>query len=269
MNMSPSIPPIRIVVVSEHEQERQQAIDVAVSLSSHPYFEVAIVACATRSSWVMGSPVLGGLPAMNIDTGVTLQQVRDETKHGCAEIIKSLNKALPKNEGPDVGYIEGSTYRIAAKLSSCFDLVVMPRGYAAEFYLSGFDLQMATSRYAPTLFCADPSKWQSLIVTRLDNTSCWWAAQFAARISTVFGLSVHTWVPYVLSEPPSQSRDSDEWEQLATADRLEQLDVGTMPEAEQATTCLLVPAEAVRARFRYRKIRRILRDWRGSCLVWP
>jgi hypothetical protein len=197
--------------------------------------------------------------------GATLptERKRDETQERCDKIAKALI-ALPEDERPEVGYIEGSSYQIAAALSSAFDLVMVPHSVRLpnmlELWFPDLDTRLALLTPIPTLFCLGPMNWQSIIIVQTGDRASWWAAQILSRMSSKLDTPVHQWFPGKLDvmEP-----------QPSGADGIYELDAATIPADQQPDSCLVMPVRVARSVFRFRKVRRVLYRWQGSCLVWP
>lgn len=273
MNTNLAIQPIRAVVVAEPPNNLAQVIHVALTLHRHDYFEVTVVGCAGISGFgiLPAVPAMMGGPTPNIGAEMAIERNRNATQKLCDEISKVL-EALPEDDIPRVDYIEGSFRQIAATLSSTFDLLVVPRPlelpYILGFWYPDFDTRLALSKPAPTLFCVSPLDWHSIIIVRTGDQSSWWATQILSRISPRLDTPVYQWFPRKLdrSQQPSRLKAPI---LLPVPEIIGPLDAAAIPPDKQANICLVVPASVVRSVFRFRKVRRILRRWKGDCLVWP
>ncbi|MFQ6041214.1 MAG: hypothetical protein ACE5PV_10195, partial [Candidatus Poribacteria bacterium] len=198
MNTNIAIQPIRAVVLAEPPNNLAQVIHVALTLHRHDYFEVTVVGCVGISGFgiLPAVPAMMGGPTPNIGAEMAIERNRNATQKLCDKISRAL-EALPENDIPRVGYIEGSFRQIAATLSSTFDLIVLPRPLEPPNMLGcwypDFDTRLALSKPAPTLFCVRPLDWHSIIIVRTGDQSSWWATQILSRMSIRLDTPVYQW----------------------------------------------------------------------------
>ena len=266
-------PPICTAVALEHGRGADRAAAIVASLGECGCFAPSIVACFPRSAWVAGSPQAGLLPAVNLGVAVTMARDGASGSHACAGIADALGSDLPPGSAPETGSIEGRGYRIAAKRSSCFDLIVVPHDVAsatsAGLRLSEFERQIAAAVPAPTVFCRGVPKWRAVIIADPAGTASWWASQVLARLGPSSTVAVQKWAPAATTGRALLPPDRQAWGPQSTAGRVACVDVAAISAEQQASACLVVPARALRATFRFRRLRGVLRRWRGRCLVLP
>jgi len=270
MNTDAVTAPMRIVVVATPQEDPRRVLSVARGFQEHSCFKAAIAGCIARSSIETFTP----FPGMATGIGRPMAAKRDPNAmhERCEQIAKAL-AALPEKERLPLTCAEGSFYQVAAALSTAFDLVVVPRAFefpdVLGLWFPDFDTHLALLGPAPTLFCATPSNWQSIVIVQTGDQACWWAMEILTRMRNQLDTTLHQWFPSKLNKLKPQLSGDQDLMRLFSRDAVPQLDISAIPEQQQVDICLVVSAAVVRSVFRFCRVRRILRGWQGSCLVWP
>ncbi len=268
--MNTNISPIKAVVVAVPWDGPTRVADVVFALHNYASLEISVTGCAARSSWEFLPTV--PLPAVGVGSATSINHSRDIIEKRFGKVAKALDETFPEGEEPKLGYVEGLSSKIAVTLSSIFDLVVVPHPLELpnmfRLWFPNFDTWLALSKPAPTLFCRKPPTWKNVIVCRIRDSASWWATQILSRIGGRLGISVYQWFPYKSDTSELLSSINQRPVQFPKSNGISQLDVAAIPGDQQPDICLVVSANVVRSIFRYRKVRRVLSQWRGSCLVW-
>jgi len=265
---------IRAVVVATSPDDPAQIIRAALTLHRHDCFEAAIVGCAPRSvvEALPSIPATAGGLMSGIAAGRRIERRRDTTQRLYEKTAEGL-AAIPEAERPELAYIEGAYLEIVATLSATFDLMVVPHPIEVPTFrglcFPNFVTCLGLSKPAPTLFAVEPSGWHRIIVAQIEGYESWWATQILSRMSGPLDLSVSPWFPEGLAHKESQPFGAKNPLLFSSSDGIHHLDIAAIPTDQQPNICLVIPASVIRSVFRFRKVRRVLRRWQGSCLVWP
>ena len=266
MNTNGVTAPIRTAVVTTPEEDSSRVVSVALDLQRHSHFRVAIVGCVVTSSIGTFVPLPGVWPGT--DRAVVEYREKEAMQKRSREICEML-AVLPADSRPEFNVLDGTYYQIASALSTAFGLVVVP--HRLEFpdvfgrLFRNLDTCLAVLGPAPTLFCAPSLTWQGIAIAQTGDQACWWATQILTHISNRLKIPLHQWFP---NGAKGQISDAQSSGRHLSSNAIPELDIAAMPEELQADMCLVVSAAVVNSVFRLQRVRRIVRGWQGSHLVW-
>jgi hypothetical protein len=263
---------VRAVVVAVPPDDPAHVVQMALALHRHECFEVSIIGCAPRSSIeaLASAPAIAGGLVSGMGVCRFIDREREATQQLYGKVAEVLG-TIPEDDRPQLDYMEGAYLEIITRLSTTFDLVVVPHPMEVPdilgLWFPSFDTCLALSKPNPTLFSIELSGPQRIIIAQIRSHEAWWATQILRRIRGLLDVSVHRWL--AVHHMESRRPNAKEPWLFPGCDDIHPLDVATIPVGQQRAICLVVPARVVGSVFRFREVRRMLRRWQGSCLVWP
>jgi hypothetical protein len=263
---------VQVAIAATPADDPAKVADLAIRLAGLASLDLKIVGCAIPSLFDLppSAPMIG-VPI----PGFVMEQYRTcgraEIQKVCNEIIVILDKGLPENAKPEIGYIDGPLNQIVPTLISTFEVLIIPHPLKlpAKFRIRRPALDSLLIKYkkVPILFCTDTSICRRIVIAQVDNCTNFQDEQILSRLADSFGAPVYRWPIYKSYRKKLQQRETKGQKSYGIPDNYEVDDDSVL--AEQLGTWLVIPGHVVLCLFRFSWMRSILRNWQGNCLILP
>jgi hypothetical protein len=194
-----------------------------------------------------------------------------KTQTHCREVWDCLEKDRSDDLALELNYVSGHSTAVAKRLNPAFDLLVIPRIFRTQkgkdSKPTSADRGLIRAKKLPILFCANPTRWQHILVMKVSND------QDYGEIPVI---------EYLLRFLGEQAQREPSQELPAVGLHAEHpassslplasygvVDAASLSQAQQKTTVLVASTAITCSPFRHRRLKNILYNWNGNVLVFP
>ncbi len=263
---------IKAALLTMPPDEPAHIADIAMMLQGKTDFKTTILGCKPRAFFSLRfrDPITGlSMPGFTAEQFIKYGRGKVQTH--CRTIGEILGDVLSKNDRLQINYISGRLRRIAKTLESMFDLFIIPSSFRIPNFnqrvFGEIGLQLVRAKRFPVLFCSRPEKWQHIVIMEVDEDKDYDEPCTMNYLVKFLGNTILKENP---KDIPTMSIHSDNLtEQSSVLASFGILDASKMPPQQQADTILVVSAKIACSFLRHRKLKKILRNWAGSILVFP
>ena len=263
---------IRAALVTMPPDEPAQIVKLALMIHHQTNFRLTILGYHQKS--FLDLPPSGpfvGIPVVGPPVGLPVKSSQGAVQMLCKEIWKSLEHMTVEDSRLEVDYISGRQGTIVKILKSTFDLIIFPYAFEVpslkQYAFSDIDTELIKTEHIPVLFCAEPIKWQRIIMLEANGEKRFGDIAVMNYLKKFLGETILEEAP---KNMPTIGLHSDELTgEKSELESFGFVDASKMSLKDQADTVLVVPSKVACSVLRYRKLKSILKNWSGNVLVLP
>jgi hypothetical protein len=252
--------------------EPDQVADVTRMLYRNTDFEVTVLGFDAKRKLSMHRthPHIGAT-MRGFTAREFIKYGRGETQTHCRKVWNCLENSILTDRKVELNYVSGHSTSVAKRLNPAFDLLVIPRIFRMEkgkdSKQTGVDRGLIRAKKLPILFCANPTRWQHILVMKVSNDQDYEEISVIEYLLRFLGERAQREPSQELpviglhAKPPASGS-------LPLAS-YGVVDASSLSQIQQKTTVLVASTAITFSSFRHRKLKNILYSWNGSVLIFP